>query len=165
MPFVQRISNSNHSDRLKISASQMLFGNMLNLDRGIFIKYPEPLVQKPLSNYISELPPSVQQTSTLQGPSINSDEFSASQSCSSNSNQRGYIQTTPSSVTTCPVVASQGPSSSNEPANQQGSKSADSEPKFLVNFAGVRAECGYPHKSKFNRITIPCESIDSAEFR
>ena len=56
LPFVQRILNSNHSDRLKISASQMLFGNMLNLDRGIFIKYPERLVQnKPLSNYMSEL--------------------------------------------------------------------------------------------------------------
>ena len=55
LPFVQRILNSNHSDRLKISASQMLFGNMLNLDRGIFIKYPERLVRKPLSNYMSEL--------------------------------------------------------------------------------------------------------------
>ena len=34
----------------------MLFGNMLNLDRGIFIKYPERLVQnKPLSNCMSEL--------------------------------------------------------------------------------------------------------------
>ena len=32
LPFVQRILNSNHSDRLKISASQMLFGNMLDLD-------------------------------------------------------------------------------------------------------------------------------------
>ena len=29
LPFVQIILNSNHSDRLKISASQMLFGNML----------------------------------------------------------------------------------------------------------------------------------------
>ena len=36
LPFVQRILNSSHSDRLKISASQMLFGNMLNLDRVIF---------------------------------------------------------------------------------------------------------------------------------
>ena len=34
--FVQRILNFNHSDSLKISASQMLFGNMLNLDEGIF---------------------------------------------------------------------------------------------------------------------------------
>ena len=33
----------------------------------------------------------LKQTSTLQGPSINSDEFSVSQSCSSNSNQLGYI--------------------------------------------------------------------------
>ena len=56
MPFVQRISNSNHSDRLKISASQMLFGNMLNLDRGLFLKYPERLVQNIfLSIYTSEL--------------------------------------------------------------------------------------------------------------
>ena len=30
LPFVQRILNSNHSDRLKISASQMLSGNMLS---------------------------------------------------------------------------------------------------------------------------------------
>ena len=35
LPFVQRILNSNHSDRLKISASQLLFGNVLKLDRGI----------------------------------------------------------------------------------------------------------------------------------
>ena len=38
----------------------------------------------------------LQQTSTLQGPSINSDEFSASQSFSSNSSKLGYIQSTPS---------------------------------------------------------------------
>ena len=31
LPFVQRILNSNHSDRLKISAAQMLFGNMLKI--------------------------------------------------------------------------------------------------------------------------------------
>ena len=61
----------------------------------------------------------LQQASTLQGPSINSDEFSASQSCSSNSNQLGYIKSTPSSV-----VALQGPSSSNELGNQQGPTSS-----------------------------------------
>ena len=66
----------------------------------------------------------LQQTSTLQGPSINSDEFSTSQSCSSNLNQLGYIQSTPSSVTTLPVVAPQGPSSSNELGNQQGPTSS-----------------------------------------
>ena len=38
LPFVQRILNANHSDRLKISASQILFGNMLDLDAGIFDK-------------------------------------------------------------------------------------------------------------------------------
>ena len=66
----------------------------------------------------------LQQTASLQGPSINSDEFSASQSCSSNSSQLGYIQTTPSSVTTRPVVAPQGPTSSNELGNQQGPTSS-----------------------------------------
>ena len=66
----------------------------------------------------------LQQTSTLQGPSINSDEFSASQICSSNSSQLGYIQTTPRLVTTCPVVAPQGLSSSNELRNQQGPTSS-----------------------------------------
>ena len=72
----------------------------------------------------SRIVPMLQQTSTLQGPSINSDEFSASQSCSSNSSQLGYIQTTPSSVTTRPVVAPQGPSLSNEQGNQQGPTSS-----------------------------------------
>ena len=56
LPFVQRILNSNHSDRLKISASQMLFGNMLNLDKGIFIPKSEPSsASKPLSQYMSDL--------------------------------------------------------------------------------------------------------------
>ena len=32
LPFVQRILNANHSHRLKISASQMLFENMLDLE-------------------------------------------------------------------------------------------------------------------------------------
>ena len=35
LPFVRRILNANYSDRLKISSSQMLFGNMLDLDRGV----------------------------------------------------------------------------------------------------------------------------------
>ena len=56
LPFVQRILNSNHSDRLKISAFQMLFGNMLNLDKGIFIpKSERSSASKPLSQYISDL--------------------------------------------------------------------------------------------------------------
>ena len=55
LPFVQRILNANYSDRLKISSSQMLFGNMLNLDRGIFLKHPERLVYKSLSGYMSKL--------------------------------------------------------------------------------------------------------------
>ena len=56
LPFVQRILNSNHSDRLKISASQMLFGNMLNLDKGIFTpKSERSSASKPLSQYMSDL--------------------------------------------------------------------------------------------------------------
>ena len=56
LPFVQRILNFNHSDRLKISAAQTLFGNMLNLDRGIFLPLEERLVSiRPLSLYASEM--------------------------------------------------------------------------------------------------------------
>ena len=56
LPFVQRILNFNHSDRLKISASQMLFGDELNLDKGIFIQKSErSSVSKPLSQYMSDL--------------------------------------------------------------------------------------------------------------
>ena len=53
---MQRILNSNYSDRLKISASQMLFGNMLNLDKGIFIPISErSSASKPMSQYMSDL--------------------------------------------------------------------------------------------------------------
>ena len=55
LPFVQRILNANYSDRLEISSSQMLFGNMLDLDRGIFLKNPERLQYKSLSSYMSKL--------------------------------------------------------------------------------------------------------------
>ena len=57
LPFVKRILNSNHSDSLKISASQMLFDNMLNLDKGIFTPISErsSSSSKPLSKYMSDL--------------------------------------------------------------------------------------------------------------
>ena len=55
LPFVQRILSANYSDRLKISSSQMLFGNILNMDRGIFLKHPERLVYKSLSGHMSKL--------------------------------------------------------------------------------------------------------------
>ena len=56
LPFVQRILNSNHSDRLKISASQMLFGNMLNLDKEIFTSISgRPSSSRPLSRHMSDL--------------------------------------------------------------------------------------------------------------
>ena len=56
LPFVQRVLNFNHNDSLKISASQMLSGNMLNLDKGIFIPQPEhSSASKQLSQYMSDL--------------------------------------------------------------------------------------------------------------
>ena len=55
LPFVHRIFNANYSDRLKMSSSQMLFGNMLNLDRGICLKHPERLISQSLSAYKSKL--------------------------------------------------------------------------------------------------------------
>ena len=59
LPFVQRILNSNHSDRLKISASQMLFDNMHNLDKGIFTPISDPsnscANQLAVNQYDSEL--------------------------------------------------------------------------------------------------------------
>jgi hypothetical protein len=56
LPFVQRILNSNYSDRVKISAAQLHFGNIVNLDRGIFLRLDErPSSSKPLSNHMSDM--------------------------------------------------------------------------------------------------------------
>ena len=53
LPFVQRVLNS---DRLKISSSQLLFGNALQLDRGIFLPVAERQPStKPLSKITSDL--------------------------------------------------------------------------------------------------------------
>jgi hypothetical protein len=55
-PFVQRILNSNHSDRLKISAADLLFGKVLSLDRGIFLPQTERLpLSKSLSTHASKM--------------------------------------------------------------------------------------------------------------
>jgi hypothetical protein len=50
------ILNSNHCDRLKISAAELLFGNVLNLDRGIFLPPSDRLAieSKPLSKHMSD---------------------------------------------------------------------------------------------------------------
>ena len=37
LPFVQRILNSSINERMKVSPAQLLFGNALDLDRGIFL--------------------------------------------------------------------------------------------------------------------------------
>jgi hypothetical protein len=54
LPIVQRILNAAYSDHTKISASQLLFGNALNLDRGLFLPPAErPDMQLPLSDHVS----------------------------------------------------------------------------------------------------------------
>jgi transposase InsO family protein len=57
LPFVQRILNSNHSLKLNMSASDLLFGQMINLDYGLFIS-PEERVNTegmPLQDYMIKL--------------------------------------------------------------------------------------------------------------
>jgi transposase InsO family protein len=56
LPIVQRILNSAYSDHTKISSAQLLFGNALNLDRGLFLTPAErPDINLPLSDHISKL--------------------------------------------------------------------------------------------------------------
>ena len=56
LPIVQRILNSAYSDHTKVSASQLLFGNAINLDRGLFLPPEErPLQDVPLSVYTSRM--------------------------------------------------------------------------------------------------------------
>ena len=56
LPFVQRILNSNYSDRLHISAADILFGKVINLDRGLFLPKDERASStKPLSAHVSKL--------------------------------------------------------------------------------------------------------------
>jgi hypothetical protein len=56
LPMVQRIMNATFSDRTKLSSSQILFGNALNLDRGIFTP-PSEISRNtvPLSDYMIKL--------------------------------------------------------------------------------------------------------------
>ena len=56
LPFVQRIINSNYSDRLKISAADLLFGKVLSLDRGIFLpKTEQNPTTKPMSQHAAKM--------------------------------------------------------------------------------------------------------------
>jgi Chromo (CHRromatin Organisation MOdifier) domain len=56
LPFVQRILNSNYSDRLKMSAADLLFRKIVNLDRGLFLPREErPVSTLPLSTHMSNL--------------------------------------------------------------------------------------------------------------
>jgi transposase InsO family protein len=56
LPMVQRIMNATFSDRTKLSSSQILFGNALNLDRGIFAPSSEVSRDtQPLSDYMIKL--------------------------------------------------------------------------------------------------------------
>ena len=44
IPFVQRILNASVNDTMQVSPAQLLFGNALNLDRGIFLPHDELLL-------------------------------------------------------------------------------------------------------------------------
>jgi len=56
LPIIQRILNSAYSDRTKVSASQILFGNAINLDRGLFLPPEErPEQDKPMSDHMSKM--------------------------------------------------------------------------------------------------------------
>jgi hypothetical protein len=56
LPIVQRILNAAYIDHTKVSASQLLFDNAINLDRGLFLPPLErPLQDQPLSAHISKM--------------------------------------------------------------------------------------------------------------
>jgi hypothetical protein len=58
IPLIMRILNTAFSDRTKISASSMLFGNALDLNRSIFLRQPvrdNNEVEVPVSTYASSL--------------------------------------------------------------------------------------------------------------
>ena len=56
LPMVQRIMNATFSDRTKLSSAKILFGNAINLDRGIFAPPSEvPRDVQPLSDYMINL--------------------------------------------------------------------------------------------------------------
>jgi hypothetical protein len=46
LPFVQRILNSSINERMKVSPAQLLFGNAVDLDRGIFLPPDEHNLQQ-----------------------------------------------------------------------------------------------------------------------
>jgi hypothetical protein len=56
LPMVQRIINSSVSDRTKLSSSQILFGDAINLNRGLFVP-PEEVEEgtQELTPYMSKL--------------------------------------------------------------------------------------------------------------
>ena len=56
LPMVQRIMNATFSDRTKLSSSKILFGNAIDLDRGIFAPTAKiSRTDQPLSDYVLKL--------------------------------------------------------------------------------------------------------------
>jgi transposase InsO family protein len=56
LPIVQRILNAAYSDHTNVSSSQLLFGNAINLDRGLFLTPLErPKQDQPLSAHMSQM--------------------------------------------------------------------------------------------------------------
>jgi hypothetical protein len=54
LPIVQRILNSAFSDHTKVSASQLLFGNAINLTGAFLATFGEPIQDQPLSATVSK---------------------------------------------------------------------------------------------------------------
>ena len=58
LPFIQRILNLGYSDRLKVSAAELLFGKMIDLNAGLFISRKERSEEhssETISSYIIKL--------------------------------------------------------------------------------------------------------------
>jgi len=66
LPFVQRIMNSSYNERTKIAPAQLLFGNAINLDRGILLPFEEqPQLTQSLADQTSKLLQAQQNLFTL----------------------------------------------------------------------------------------------------
>ena len=55
LPFVQRIINSSFNERTTIAPSQVLFGDALDLDRGILIPFEEQVHPEPISERLTKM--------------------------------------------------------------------------------------------------------------
>ena len=56
IPFIMRILNTNVNERTKVAPAQLVYGNAINLDRGILIPFDEtPLTPNSLTKFTSDM--------------------------------------------------------------------------------------------------------------